>query len=233
MEISVIIPTYNEAEQIGKIIAFLKKELVGIAHEILVADADSPDGTAALAAEAGARVIPSRKSRAIQMNTAAAQARGRLLYFLHADTFPPAGFPAIILGAVDKGTDCGCFRLSFDMKHWFLQLNCWFTRFNVKYFRWGDQSLFVRKELFGESGGFRNELRVMEDQEFMIRLLQRYRFKVLPFSVTTSARKYRENGVIRLQLVFTYLQIIYHRGASQERILALYKKMILDKKMNS
>lgn len=232
MEISIIIPTYNEAEQIGKLIAFLKNELAGITHEILVADAGSPDGTAMIAEEAGARAVSSEKSRAIQMNTAAAQASGRILYFLHADTFPPAGFAAIIKNAVDGQCDCGCFRLSFDMKHWFLRLNCWFTRFNIKYFRWGDQSLFVTRKAFEESGGFRRELRVMEDQEYMIRLLRQYRFKVLPFSVTTSARKYRENGVIRLQLVFTMLQILYHQGFSQEKILSLYKKLILDKKMN-
>lgn len=234
MKISVIIPTYNEASGIVAILRYLKEELRSYDHELIVADASSPDGTAALAKGEGAMVVvPERKSRAVQMNAGAARATGDILYFLHADTFPPKGFPGIIIDAITKNTDCGCFRLSFDIDHWFLKLNCWFTRFNVKYFRWGDQSLFIKSEVFRQSEGFRNDLRVMEDQEYVIRLQKHYLFKVLPFSVRTSARKYQDNGVIKLQLIFTALQIMYHQGASQERILRIYGKLIRDKKVNS
>ncbi|MBK0402478.1 TIGR04283 family arsenosugar biosynthesis glycosyltransferase [Adhaeribacter sp. BT258] len=233
MKISVIIPAYNEAAGIGALIEFLQQHLSEIPYEILVADGQSTDATRNVAEMAGATVLHCpEKGRARQMNYGAKKATGTLLYFLHADTFPPANFPAAISDATDKGVDCGCFRLGFDLDHWFLNLNSWFTRFNVRYFRWGDQSLFIKREVFEAEGGFRDDLKVMEDQELVIRLLKKYRFKVLPFAVKTSARKYQENGVIKLQLIFTTLQIMYHFGASQEQILGLYRRLIRDEKVN-
>lgn len=233
MKISIIIPAYNEAAGIGKLIGYLKQQLENFPHEILVADGQSTDGTAEVAIAAGAAVVACpEKGRSRQMNFGAKEATGELLYFLHADTFPPENFPQIILNAVTEGVDCGCFRLSFDLDHWFLNLNSWFTRFNVKYFRWGDQSLFVKREIFWAEGGFRDDLKIMEDQEMMIRLLQKYRFEVLPFAVKTSARKYQENGVVKLQLFFTVLQTMYHFGVDQNKILALYRRLIRDQKVN-
>ncbi|HSI90358.1 MAG TPA: TIGR04283 family arsenosugar biosynthesis glycosyltransferase, partial [Adhaeribacter sp.] len=213
MKLSIIIPAYNEAAGIAKLIGYLQHQLANLPHEILVADGQSTDGTAAVAKAAGATVILCpEKGRARQMNFGADAATGEMLYFLHADTFPPENFADHILKAAAEGVACGCFRLSFDLDHWFLDLNSWFTRFNVKYFRWGDQSLFVRREIFWAEGGFRNDLKIMEDQEMMMRLLQMYNFKVLPFAVRTSARKYQENGVVKLQLIFTMLQTLYHFG---------------------
>lgn len=233
MKISVIIPAYNEAAGIGALIRYLQQGLAGKSCEILVADGQSTDETRAVAEAAGALVLRCpEKGRARQMNFGAKMATGDLLYFLHADTFPPPNFATAISEAVSNGVDCGCFRLGFDLNHWFLNLNSWFTRFNVRYFRWGDQSLFIKREVFEAAGGFRDDLKVMEDQELFIRLLKKYRFKVLPFAVKTSARKYQENGVIKLQLIFTWLQIMYHFGASQEQILNLYRRLIRDQKVN-
>jgi rSAM/selenodomain-associated transferase 2 len=234
MKISVIIPAFNEATGIGALISFLQEKLADVPYEIIVADGESPDGTAAVARQAGALVVncPER-SRAKQMNAGAKHATGELFYFLHADTFPPDNFAIVIPEAVSRGVDCGCFRLGFDLDHWFLNVNSWFTRFNVRYFRWGDQSLFIKRDVFEAAGGFRDDLKIMEDQDLVIRLLKNYRFKVLPFAVKTSARKYQENGVIKLQLVFTLLQTLYHFGVNQHRILKLYRQLIRDQKVNN
>ena len=43
--LSIVIPTYNERENISKIITLLKKTLKGINHEIIFVDDNSPDGT--------------------------------------------------------------------------------------------------------------------------------------------------------------------------------------------
>ena len=233
MKISVIIPAYNEAAVIGRLITWLQEQLAGLPHEILIADGQSTDATAEVSRKAGATVlICPEKGRSRQMNFGAKAAKGEVLYFLHADTFPPENFATIILKSIAKGADCGCFRLSFDISHWFLDLNCWFTRFNVKYFRWGDQSLFVKREIFVAENGFRHDLKIMEDQELMIRLLRKYTFKVLPYAVKTSARKYQENGPIKLQLIFTLLQVLYHFGVNQDRILNLYRQLIKDQKVH-
>ena len=54
IEVSVVLPTFNEAGNIAPLIERLGAALAGVAHEILIMDDRSPDGTAALAREAGA-----------------------------------------------------------------------------------------------------------------------------------------------------------------------------------
>lgn len=86
--ISIVIPTYNEAEVIQKLIRYLLNSENSSLLEIIVSDGGSTDNTQALAREAGAKVIQSpKKGRAAQMNAGAAEANGQILYFLHADTF--------------------------------------------------------------------------------------------------------------------------------------------------
>ncbi len=231
--ISIVIPTYNEAEGIADLVRYLR-QAAGPAEsfEIVVADGGSTDATRQRAAKAGAAVLVSpRKGRGAQMNAGAAVTRGDILYFLHADSYPPAGFTRDIREAVRGGYGSGCYRLSFDRRHWFLRANCWFTRFNVDAVRFGDQSLFVRREVFEKAGRFREDLVVMEDQEIIGRIRRHTRFKVFPRSVTTSARKYLENGIYRLQGVFFVIYFMYRLGFSQEQLVKTYRRLIRQDKV--
>ncbi|UYZ64245.1 TIGR04283 family arsenosugar biosynthesis glycosyltransferase [Hymenobacter weizhouensis] len=229
--VSIIIPTFNEAAGIGELVAYLRQHAEGPV-EIVVADGSSPDGTAEVAHHAGARVLRCpRKGRAAQLNHGAAAAAGAILYFLHADTYPPPGFLAAVRAAVAAGAGSGCFRLRFDSQHWFLRLNAWFTRFDVDAIRFGDQSLFVRRAVFEQAGGYRPELVVMEDQEIVGRLRRHGPFRVLPQAVTTSARKYHENGAFRLQAVFTLIAVLHWLGVPQERLVRLYRRLIRQNKV--
>ena len=54
MRVSVIVPTYNEADNIVEVIDRLHRALAGQSHEIIVVDDDSPDGTWQLARQHGA-----------------------------------------------------------------------------------------------------------------------------------------------------------------------------------
>jgi glycosyltransferase involved in cell wall biosynthesis len=118
--ISVIIPTYNEAGIISKTIQVIKDfDRVKSVTEIIVSDGGSTDGTINEAVLAGAKVISSTKGRAVQMNAGAAITNNSFLYFLHADTIPPVDYTSYIVKAVRKGYTIGCFRLKFDVDHWF------------------------------------------------------------------------------------------------------------------
>lgn len=230
--VSVIIPTFNEAYSIADLVRYLRTATAGEEVEILVADGQSLDATAARAQAAGARVVVCpRKGRAAQMNFGAQQARGPLLYFLHADTYPPAGFLTDIRRALARGYRSGCYRLAFDHPHWFLRANAWFTRFPWTVVRFGDQSLFVPKALFEQIGGFREDLLVMEDQEIIVRLKAQGPFRVVPRTVTTSARKYLDNGVYRLQGLFTSIAVLYWLGVSQENLVRFYRFFIRKSKL--
>lgn len=231
--VSIIIPTYNEAPGIGALLAYLRQDTAGEPDlEIIVADGGSTDDTRELARRAGAAVVRSpRKGRATQLNYGASRASGDILYFLHADSYPPPGFLADMRRAQRQGYGSGCYRLTFDHGHWFLRFSAWCTRLPLLLVRFGDQSLFVHRELFARIDGFREDLLVMEDQEIVRRLQGRGRFLVLPRAVTTSARKYLVNGVFRLQAVFALIAGLYWLGVPQPRLVGLYRWLIREGKL--
>ena len=230
MRISVIIPTLNEEKRIEHLISFLRddasKDLI---EEIIVVDGNSSDRTVAQAQLLGATVIEcDQPSRAVQMNIAADHAAGDILYFLHADTLPPALFARSIYEAVNGGYMAGCFRLKFDWNHWLLNMSGWFTRFSSPYLRFGDQSLFITREVFNRLRGFAEDLRLFEDQDLVKRIVKQGPFKVLPEFVVTSSRKYQKNGVYRLQLVYFWIFLMYTLGFSQKSLVQVYRNMISD-----
>ncbi|TDH21608.1 glycosyltransferase [Segetibacter sp. 3557_3] len=230
--ISIIIPTYNEADQIATTIHRVLAEKGDQPLELIVVDGGSSDATFDIAQRCGAKTLIShKKGRGAQMNAGAAMARGEVLYFLHADSIPPPNFTVYINKALENGAISGCFRLQFDYAHWFLKANCWFTRFNVDAVRFGDQSLFVTKEVFGNAGGYREELVVMEDQEIIGRIKRFGRFKVMNAAMTTSARKYHDNGIYNMQLIFFRIWLLYYLGYSQEHLVKVYKSLIRKHKL--
>lgn len=229
--LSIIIPTYNEQGYVGRTLMALRS-CVGIDQcEILVVDGGSTDGTVKEVEGLGIRVVHSPKGRAVQMNNGAAQAKGAVYYFLHAESIPPAGFVVDISNAIAAGATAGCFRLAFDHDHWFLRSNCWFTRFDVNAFRYGDQSLFVTKKAFERISGFKEELIIFEDNDIVCRLKDEGRFTVLRGVLRTSARKYVVNGIYRMQLVFYYMFLLYKLGWSQDDLLRTYRRLIKQDKI--
>jgi len=225
--ISIIIPTYNEADLIAKTIKLTSAVNGNHETEIIIVDGGSTDSTFNIAEQYGATVLKSaHRCRAVQMNAGASIAKHEILYFLHADSIPPNNFVTQILSAFKEGAKSGCFRLAFDCDHWFLKMNAWFTRFDVNAVRFGDQSLFVAKEIFQKSGGFREDLVMMEDQEIIHRLKKHSRFLVLNDVVTTSARKYLNNGIFRTQGIFYLIWAMYYLGYSQELMSNVHKRLI-------
>lgn len=221
-EISIVIPVFNEEKTIASTVEKLQQPEV---KEIIVVDGGSTDMTISVAEQAGCIVIRSdRKGRAYQMNIGAALARSSILYFLHSDTIPPVGFAKKIIYALRQGADYGCFSLNFDEPSRILQFFARFTRLNLKWVRFGDQSLFVKKTLFSKIGGFDQALYVMEDQEIYNRLSKAGQFKLIDDPVQTSARKYRKIGVIKLQIIFSIIYTGYYMGMNQRTLLHFYKK---------
>ncbi|OQP60243.1 TIGR04283 family arsenosugar biosynthesis glycosyltransferase [Niastella populi] len=230
--ISVIIPAYNEEAHLKTTIEKLwDLDEENLIQEVIVADGSSEDGTVSIAQSAGVKVVTGDKGRAKQMNRGASAAKGKILYFLHADSIPPKRFSTDIVNAHSKGYQSGCFRLAFDHDHWFLKANAWFTRFDVNAVRFGDQSLFVTKKLFENAGGFREDLLMMEDQEIIHRIKRHGKFKVMNDYVTTSARKYLDNGVFRMQRIFYRIWALYYLGYSQEKLLEMHRKLIRNHKL--
>jgi len=227
MKISIIIPTYNEAENITELITYLQKIKGAEQTEIIVSDGGSTDDTLLLSEKAGAIALSSpKKGRAGQMNYGVSQANGDVYYFVHADTKPCGSAIQEIEKAIEQGHDCGSFRTKFDSQSTMLKINAWFTRFNYLFFRGGDQSIFVSKDLFNEVNCFDEQFYIMEDYDFLEKIWARGKFKLIPKSTLVSARKYNENSWLSVQLANLKVVKMFRKGASQEDMLATYKQML-------
>ena len=226
--ISIIIPIINELKALSVLLPYLKKNSRHPNQtEIIVVDGGSTDYSKDLCILYGAKVVNSRKGRAIQLNKGAEIAKGNILYFLHADSIPPRYFDQIILDNCSIPHQSGCFKVKFDENHWLLNFSAWLTQFKYALFRGGDQSLYIEKGLFQNIGGYRGDYLIMEDYEIIERIKKNTRFKVLPQQILTSVRNYEKNGVFRLQYLYGIIQLRYWLGYEQMRLVDYYKKKII------
>jgi rSAM/selenodomain-associated transferase 2 len=194
--ISVVVPTLNEEEALPET---LKRVLAqDVTSQIIVVDGGSDDNTRQVVAEVPeVEWVSASPGRASQMNAGAAQANGDWLLFLHADTWLPAGALQAIAN-LDIEVGAGGFRQQFSRPHWFLALvsrlhNWRCSRTRVIY---GDQALFIRRDLFVQIGCFpdRDEL---EDVLISERVLAFTRPVLMPQTVITSSRKFEQRGPYR------------------------------------
>ena len=223
MTLSIVMPTFQEAGRIAETLDAARA--LGGDIEIIVVDGGSSDGTAEIARGLGARVIEAEhRGRARQMNQGAAAARGDVLLFLHADTLlPPDARSAVAAILSDPAVAGGCFRLRFDDDHPVLRVSSALSSFGFRLFHYGDCAYFVRRSTFCEMGGF-NAMPLLEDLDFWLRLNRGRRIVVAPASVLTSARRFKDVGVVRQQALATLIVLLYMLGVGAPRLARLYHR---------
>jgi rSAM/selenodomain-associated transferase 2 len=218
--IGIVVPVYNEAGILRSALARLRALVAR--ESVVVVDGGSSDGSAEIAAEFFPVERSSRPSRGAQLNLGAARLETDVLLFLHADTALPAGFQQAIRSLLeDPRVVGGCFRLSFDDGHPVLAFYAWFSRFPARFFHYGDQAFFARRGIFRRMGGYR-PLPFLEDVDFLRRLKREGRFRIAPLPVVTSARRFREVGVIRQEILNLGLTALFELGISAERLARFY-----------
>lgn len=230
MLLSIVIPTLNEEKNIATLVPYLIQHGGQGNIEVIVVDAvKSVDNGDKVAKNYGARVIKSEICRrSVQLNLGAQQAQGDILYFVHADVIPTKTYYEDITKAIQNDKDWGFFSYRFNTNNWLLRINSYYTRFDGLFAGGGDQTLFIKKDIFHQIGRFDEDYKIMEDFELTRRLkAQKIPFQIIKNDVIVSARKYEKNNYVKVNLVNFWVFMLFLSGIPQDKIIQIYKKWIL------
>jgi rSAM/selenodomain-associated transferase 2 len=225
LSLSIIIPALDEAEVIARTLHAVAP-LRARGAEVIVVDGGSKDDTVALAAPRADLVVAAPRGRARQMNAGAKRARGAILFFLHADTEPPRDADALIVDGLNRTRRAwGRFDARIAGAHPLLRVVEWLMnlRSRLTGIATGDQGIFVTRTLFVAAGGF-PEIPLMEDVSLSKRLKRFGPPLCLRHQITTSARRWERNGVIRTVVLMWALRLAFRLGVDPERLAARYER---------
>ncbi|ATL45982.1 hypothetical protein COR50_01720 [Chitinophaga caeni] len=226
MTISVIIPTFNNASNIKDLIHDLFASRHPAICDLIVVDGGSTDQTVTLACESGARALRSPiKGRSAQMNYGAALAQGDIFLFLHPEVRIYKGYVDDILQLM-LHADLGCFRFKYQTGKIIPKIGAWLGRISAIFSNSVRQSLFIRRNVFEQLGGFNNDNPILEDYEFIQRGRAYFRFKVIKRPIIASSKKFDEHSYIKVQFVNLIVLLMYKTGFPQQKIIQFYKRRL-------
>jgi rSAM/selenodomain-associated transferase 2 len=235
-DVSIIIPTLNEASQLGRTLRHLSI-LDPAPLEIIIVDGGSQDDTLKLAQ--GFTVVQSPPGRSIQMNAGAAIATGEILCFLHADTLLPDDAIAVMRQTLgDSAIACGGFislMTGAVQTRWGVSFhNAVKTYYAPLLFRpwlffrglrllFGDQVMFCRRREFGDCGGFDGAMPIMEEADLCIKLLKYGRIQQVDRVVLSSDRRVAHWGPFKATLIYLYIGCLWGLGVPAQALKRYYE----------
>jgi rSAM/selenodomain-associated transferase 2 len=229
-KISIIIITLNEERFVERLL----KQLINVQDiEIIVSDGGSIDRTARVAKSYIDKVIVGERGRGVQLNAGAALATGDILWFLHADSIPPDDFKYHIVKTLEKpGVVGGAFKLKIDSQLSSIKFisNVANLRSLISRIPYGDQSLFIKKEIFQRLNGFK-DIPLMEDIEFGRRLKKEGRIECLRNEIKTCARVWEREGVLKTTLRNWVYVTLFFMGYSPHTLYRRYYRRHLYRTM--
>ncbi len=216
--VSIVIPVRNDAVALARTLDYLTAQHPGVARverepkvEVVVAASGEREETERAVAGRATLLWPGDSTRAALMNAGAAAARGDVVFFLHADSFPPPDVFALIARALeDPRTVGGAFEHLFSEHGWSLRTITWVNRIRYRLTRnyYGDQGIFVRAEVFRALGGYR-ELALLEDLDLSQRLKRIGRTVLIPVPLATSGRRFLARGPWRTFFFIVWLLLLH------------------------
>jgi rSAM/selenodomain-associated transferase 2 len=222
---SIIIPVLYESKVINALLESLEKLRTDRSFEVIVVDGSPTQDTLQVITNQQIIKIACRQGRGYQMNTGAAQATGEILVFLHADTFIPSNAFFLMQSALsDPRYIGGAFSLDIEPHTRFLKMIATYSTLRSRFTKapYGDQVIFVRKNYFHAIGGY-SDIPLMEDVELMRRIRRKKgRINILPEKVSTSDRRWREEGFLYTFLRDNLIIILYWCGIPAEKLARFY-----------
>lgn len=222
MRVSVVIPTLNEERHIRNCIESAQRISP---FEIIVVDGGSEDRTKEIAASFGVKIVDSKKGRGTQLRLGAQIAKGDILLFLHSDVLLPKEMDIsdLYLGESFVG---GFFKLRYSKRRLSLRLVEFFANLRSRFFSlpYGDQAIFVRKEIYEKIGGIKEQI-FLEDLDFVLRLRKLGKLKFVNRALSISARRL-ERGYFLSPIFHSLKNVVianlYRLGVSETKLYKFY-----------
>jgi len=228
--ISIIIPIYNEANNLPHQLTFLQKQAEKFPIEIIISNSPETTDDSKKICQKYDKVSyydSNEKGRASQMNFGASKANGDILLFLHCDVKLPTDFYTQVSNAIKEDFKMGFFAYRFDRSTFMLNLNSYFTKNDSMFAGAGDQCQFFAKDTFESLGGFNEEYCIMEDFEIMDNVKkQKIPYTIIQSRATVSARKYDKGSWLKVNLINGYVFLRYKLGTEPIKLRKIYKDFL-------
>lgn len=222
--ISVIIPTLNVAHCIGPTLACLYQGMgKSLICEVIFTDGGSTDNIVEIVNDTGALLIKSPKGRGQQLQAGAKAAKGRWLLFIHADTVLSDNWVAEMSAHLNNSPKAAYCKLAFDAQGFaprFIALSA-NLRSKILGLPYGDQCLLISRELYRETGGYR-DIPLMEDVALARTL--RGQLKALPITATTRSDRYIKDGWFTRSRKNLGTLALYFLGVTPEKLAQRYRR---------
>ena len=231
LPLTVVVPVLDEASTLPRLLEALGWPEGGatghgpeVPEEVLVVDGGSADGTPALAERHGARLLRGRAGRGAQLALGAAQARGELLLFLHADTRPePGSLTAVRDAFEDPELLATGMRQRIEAEG---RIYRWIEAMADRKVRlgwvYGDSGLAVRRSAYEAAGGFTDQP-LFEDLDLSRRLRRRGAVRLVEGTrLSVSARRWQADGPVRRTARNWLLTLAWMAGVDPQRLARHY-----------
>lgn len=219
-KISIIVPTFNEEKTAPELVKNL--EYFKDRAEIIIVDGGSTDNTVELLRDEF-DVLQTHSGRAHQLNYGAEHATGNVYLFLHADSSLPK-CAIFEINRLLKTYNWGCFGIRFDSKLPLMKICSFISNNRVRGRKvvFGDQGIFIKKDLFWDVGGF-PDIPIMEDYQFSLTLKERVeKIGLAKKRITTSDRRFKSGGRLKIMWKMNRWRAAYRAGVSPETIYKEY-----------
>ncbi len=224
-DISIIIPTFNESKNLPLLLSDLSE--INCISEILIIDSISTDKTKDIALLNGADFYKlNKKNRGLQLNLGAKKAKGKWLFFIHADSRLNPNWSKEIENIINCFSEIiYYFKFKVNNKKFRYRVLELLVNLRCRIFSnpYGDQGILINKFVFDRNGGY-SDLPLMEDIDFIKKFKKKKNLKQLKGEILTSSRKWERINFIFQGIYNWYLRRKWQKGASLEEIYSQYYK---------